>query len=99
MKAYIDSPDSRSAPSKNEMMAAVNALLPPNASLVSAKFNKSQLAGALHRWAQEAALLEPPSLQSKLFIEMKFIRGSRKHVDLSKAIYVYEDDGSVASVP
>ena len=98
MQSYIDSPASRSAPSKNQMMAAVNALLQRGANLVSAKFNKSQLAGAIHRWTQEAALLSPPSLQKKLFIEMKFIRGSRKHVDLSKSIYIEEDDGSVAEL-
>ena len=66
--------------------------------MVSAKFNKSQLVGALKRWTQEAAELAPPTLQEKLFIELKFIRGSRKHVDLSKAIYIEQDDGSVAAL-
>ena len=98
MQSYIDSPASRSALSKNQMMAAVNALLPKGASMVSAKFNKSQLAGALQRWTQEAAELAPPTLQEKLFIELKFIRGSRKHVDLSQAIYIEQDDGSVAAL-
>ena len=98
MKAFIDSPATRTAPSKQQLTAAVNALLTRNASLVSSKFNKCHLAGALHRWAQEAALLDPPFKQAKLFIEMRFIRGSRKHVDLSKAIYTEEDDGSVAAL-
>ena len=97
MQAFIDSPAPRSAPSKNEMMVAVNALLPKGGH-VSAKFSKTHLAGALQRWAQEAELLDPPSLQKKLFIELKFIRGSRKHVDLSSAIYVEQDDGSVAAL-
>ena len=98
MKTFIDSPAQRTAPSKNQMMAAVNALLPKGATLVSPKFNKSHLAGAIYRWTQEAALLSPPSLQPKLFIEMKFIKGSRKQVDLSQAIFVEEDDGSVAAL-
>ena len=98
MKCFIDSPASRTVPSKQQLVTAVNALLPANANLVSAKFNKSHLAGALHRWTQEAALVDPPSQQAKLFIEMKFIRGSRNHVDLSKVIYVEEDDGSVAAL-
>ena len=98
MQSFIDSPASRSAPSKNAMMVAVNALLPKGVTHVSAKFSKTHLAGALQRWAQEAELLTPPSLQKKLFIELKFIRGSRKHVDLSKAIYVEQDDGSVAAL-
>ena len=98
MKAFIDSPATRTAPSKQQLTAAVNALLMPNANLVSSKFNKSHLAGALLRWTQEAALLDLPSKQAKLCIEMRFIRGSRKHVDLSKAIYIEEDDGSVAAL-
>ena len=66
--------------------------------MVSSKFNKSHLAAAIYRWLQEAILLNPPSAQSKLFIEMKFIKGSRKNVDLSHSIFVEEDDGSVAAL-
>ena len=77
------------------MLVAVSALLqsPGN---VSSKWSKPQLAEVLMRWTKEALRLSPPSLQSRLFVQMKSFRGKRKNVDLSDAIFIEEDDGSVA---
>ena len=50
----------------------------------------------LQVWVHEAELLSPPETQNKLFIEIKMTKGSR-NIDLSEAIYIEEDDGSVAA--
>ena len=78
------------------MLVAVSALLqkPGN---VSSKWSKPQLAEVLMRWTKEAMSLSPPSQQSKLFVELKSFKGKRKNVDLSTAIFIEDDDGSVAT--
>ena len=95
MKNFINSSTLRTAPTKSQMLVAVSALLqtPGN---VSSKWSKPQLAEVLMRWINEASSLSPPSLQSKLFVQMKSFKGKRKNVDLSDAIFIEEDDGSVA---
>ena len=98
LQHFMESPALRTAPSKNQLMAAVNALLPANAAMISTKFNKPQLAAVLHKWVQEAQLLDDASLQQKLFVEIKTIRGNRKHINLAEAIFIEEDDGSVAAL-
>ena len=97
LQNFIKSPALRTAPSKNLLMAAVNALLPQGATLVSSKFNKPQLAAVLQRWVHEAELLAQPEMQNKLYIEIKLLTGSKRDIDLSQAIYIEEDDGSVAA--
>ena len=98
LRNFLLSPALRTAPSKNQLLAAVNALLPQGASMVSTKFNKPQLAAVLQKWVHEAELLSQPETQNKLFIEIKLINGSKRNIDLSQAIYIEEDDGSVAAL-
>ena len=64
---------------------------------VSPKFNKPQLAAVLQRWVQEALLLDPSTDQNKLYVEIKSMKQKQRQVDLTKAIYIEEDDGSVAT--
>ena len=80
LQNFIDSATLRTAPTKSQMLVAVSALLqtPGN---VSSKWSKPQLAEVLMRWTNEAMSLSPPSLQSKLFVELKSFKGKRKNVD------------------
>ena len=96
LQNFIDSATLRTAPTKSQMLVAVSALLqtPGN---VSSKWSKPQLAEVLMRWTNEALSLSPPSLQSKLFVALKSFKGKRKNVDLSTAIFIEDDDGSVAT--
>lgn len=96
LQNFIDSATLRTAPTKSQMLVAVSALLqkPGN---VSSKWSKPQLAEVLMRWTKEAMSLSPPSQQSKLFVELKSFKGKRKNVDLSTAIFIEDDDGSVAT--
>ena len=93
---FLKSPDVRKAPSKGHLTTAVNALLQPGARLVSPKWNKPQLAGVLQRWVDEAQALQNPENQGKLFLEVKSTKGKKyKEVDLTKAIFTHEEDGSL----
>ena len=94
---FINSPARRTAPSKAQLTVAVNALLPSIEMHVSPKFNKPQLAAVLQRWVQEALLLAPSTDQNNLYVEIKSMKSNTRKVDLTKAIYIEEDDGSVAT--
>lgn len=88
MKNFINSSTLRTAPTKSQMLVAVSALLqtPGN---VSSKWSKPQLAEVLMRWINEASSLSPPSLQSKLFVQMKSfkVRQAQKRRPLRRNIY------------
>ena len=95
---FLKSPNVRKAPSKGHLTTAVNALLQPGASPVSPKWKKPQLAGVLQRWVDEAQLLQNPEHQGKLYLEVKSTKGKKyKKVDLNKAIFTQEDDGSLTT--
>ena len=86
----------RSAPSKQQLTVAVNALLPPNCKAVSVRWRKPQLVEVLQRWISEALVLVPFDLQAKLFVEVKPAKGKRNLINLDEAIFVEEQDGSVS---
>jgi len=86
----------RSAPSKQQLTVAVNALLPPNCKAVSVRWRKPQLVEVVQRWISEALVLVPFDLQAKLFVEVKPVKGKRKLINLDEAIFVEEQDGSVS---
>ena len=94
---FLKSPDVRKAPSKGHLTIAVNALLLPGAKPVSPKWNKPQLAGVLQRWVDEAQVLPNPEHQQKLYLEVKSTNGRHKEIDLNKAIFTHEEDGSLAT--
>ena len=97
LQDFLMSPARRTAPSKPQLTVAVDALLPSIDMHVSPKFNKPQLAAVVQRWVQEALLLDPTTDQNKLYVEIKSMNSAQREVDLSKAIYIEEDDGSVAT--
>ena len=74
LQNFIDSATLRTAPTKSQMLVAVSALLqsPGN---ISSKWSKPQLAEVLMRWTKAVMSLFPPSLQSKLFVELKSFKG------------------------
>ena len=97
LQDFIMSPARRTAPSKPQLTVAVNELLPSIDMHVSPKFNKPQLAAVLQRWVQEALLLDPTTDQNKLYVEIKSMKTKQREVDMFKAIYIEEDDGSIAT--
>ena len=51
----------------------------------------------LIHWTNEDLQLSAPDQQSWLFVEPKSLKGKHKNVDLSTAIFIEDDDGSVAT--
>ena len=95
LDTFIKSPNKNTPPEKRLLQNAAAALLHPEARKLSAKWTKPQLADAIRQWISQALLLEKPSMQSNLYLEIRKCKQKPKHCE--HTVYIEEDDGSIAA--
>ena len=88
IKAYLESPCTKTPPKKNELFAAVQSLLPTGKSL-SAKWDKTQLCLVLKTWILSALKLSPFAVQPSLLVRVHASDSKAKKMEHS----CYINDG------